>query len=166
MPFPTLHSLHPLFMKGMFLYPSHEQPFNSDSQTVHQQMVNESPPFDDSQPHTCVMCTQCCTCTPLRGHPRERTAKRHGLFHLTEGEDSPQSSPSQMGGLLSVAPASPLTIVAELVTLTASKIPSFPVKEHLTLLAGGWFCKSPSGDRFLTPGGQAAGGVEDKGKIT
>ena len=46
------------------------------------------------------------------------TAKRYGLFHpsLTEGEDTPHSSPSQTGGLFSVATALPLTTGAELET--------------------------------------------------
>ena len=98
----------------------------------------------------------------------EWVAKRHGLFHpsLTEGEDTPHSSPSQTGGLLSAATAPPLTTGAELETLTACTVPSVPAKAHLTtLLAGGWSCMSPLGDCFLrqaTPGGQAAGGDEDK----
>ena len=43
---------------------------------------------------------------------------RHGLFNpnLTEGEDTPHSSPSQTGGLLSATTAPPLTIGAELET--------------------------------------------------
>ena len=46
------------------------------------------------------------------------TAKRYGLFYpsLTEGEDTPHSSPSQIGGLLSAATAPTLTTGAELGT--------------------------------------------------
>ena len=117
------------------------------------------------------VCTQCYTCTLLRGHPRGRTAKRHGLLHpsFTEGEDTPHSSPSQTGGLLSAATAPPLTTGAELETLTACTVPSLPVKAHLTtLLAGGWSCMSPSGDRFLrqaTPGDRQQEEVKTKDDI-
>ena len=62
------------------------------------------------------------------------------LFHprLSETEDTPHSSPSQTGGVLSAATAPPLTTGAELETPPHSTVSSLPVKAHLTtLLAGG-----------------------------
>ena len=73
-----------------------------------------------------------------------------------EGKDTPHSSPSQMGGLLSAATSPLPTTVAELETPTASTLLSLPDKAHLTtLLAGGWSCRVPSGDllvRECSPG--------------
>ena len=70
-----------------------------------------------------------------------------------EGNNTPHSSPSQTGGLLSAATAPPLTTGAGLETANASTVPSLPVKPHLTtLLAGGWSCRAPSVDRFLREG--------------
>ena len=70
-----------------------------------------------------------------------------------EEKDTPHSSPSQVSGLLSAATAPPLTTGADLETANASTVPSLPVKAHLTtLLAGGWSCRAPSGDRFLREG--------------
>ena len=85
-------------------------------------------------------------------HRTPKTAKRHGRFHpsIMEGKDTPYSSPSQMGELLSAATAPPLTTWAELETPTASTLSSLPVKAHLaTFLAGGRCCRAPSGDRLL-----------------
>ena len=52
-----------------------------------------------------------------------KAAKRHGRFHprLMEEEDTPHSSPSQMGGLLSTVTAPPLTTGAELETAPGDK---------------------------------------------
>ena len=80
------------------------------------------------------------------------TAKRHMercILASMKGRHLTRS-PSQMGGLHSAASAPLLSTRAELVTLTASTVPSLPVKAHVTtLLADGWSCLSPSGDRFL-----------------
>ena len=70
-----------------------------------------------------------------------------------ERKDTPHSSPSQMGGLLSASTAPLLTTGADLETSTASTLLSLSVKLHLTtVLAGGWSCWAPSGDRFLREG--------------
>ena len=103
-----------------------------------------------------LITNSCCSfrLTPLTGGDGLRV-DRHGLFHpsLTEGEDTPHSSPSQTGGLLSAETAPPLTTGAELETPNASTVPSLPVKAHpSTLLAGGWSGRAPSGDRFLREG--------------
>ena len=67
-----------------------------------------------------------------------------------EGKDTPHSSPSQIGGLLTAATAPTLTTGAELETPTASSLPLLLVKAYLTtLLAGGWSCRALSVDRFL-----------------
>ena len=86
------------------------------------------------------------------------TAKRHMercILASMKGRHLTRS-PSHMGGLHSAASAPLLSTRAELVTLAASTVPSLPVKAHVTtLLADGWSCLSPSGDRFLwqgTPG--------------
>ena len=67
-----------------------------------------------------------------------------------EGKDTPHSSPSQTGGLLSAATAPLLTTGAELETPTVSSFPLLPVKAYLTsLLAGDQSCEADSEDRFL-----------------
>ena len=70
------------------------------------------------------------------------------LLLFAGGQDTPHSSPSQMGG-----PLAPLTTGAELETPNASTVPLLPIKAHpSTLLAGGWSGRAPSGDRFLREG--------------
>ena len=71
---------------------------------------------------------------------------RHFLFHpsLMEGKDTPHSSPSQIGRLLSAATALLLTIGAELEPL------GFFASCYLTpFLARGWSGRTNSWDRFL-----------------